>query len=45
MTDDYYQWVHEKDYGANGTGEIIVGLVLLVVGVVNVIIELFRKGD
>ena len=43
MTEDY-QWVHEKDYGSNGTWDVIVGAVTLVVGVVGLIVGLFRRG-
>lgn len=36
-------WVHERDYGANPSGDFIVGFFLILSGLVGLALAFFRR--
>lgn len=36
-------WVHERDYGSFALGGILLGIVEIVVGLIGIVIYLFRS--
>lgn len=41
---EQYERVHETDYGEPAFGSVVLGFVLLVVGLVQTIVSLFRRA-
>ena len=37
------EWVHERDYGSFALGGIVLGIIEIVVGVVMLVVRLFRR--
>lgn len=47
MAEDYRGdlWVHERDYGSFALGGVILGIFEIVVGLVQLVLYLFRRNS